>query len=157
MLIGVISDTHRDHYMIQTALEYLIDCDLVIHLGDNVQDVDEIAEKFTGKIINVKGNCDFSVLVPSERIEIIDGKKFFITHGHHYAVKYGLNSLKTKAMQVEADVALYGHSHISEITFEEGIWYINPGSAAFSRKGPNSIAFIDISNGNINPYIKTLR
>lgn len=156
MLIGVVSDTHRDHYMIQTALEYVKSCDVVIHLGDNVQDVSEIAQKFKGKIINVKGNCDFSVDVPTERVEIIEEKKFFITHGHTYDVKYTLNNLKGKARELNADVVLYGHTHISQIIFEEGIWYINPGSAAYSRRGDNSIAIIDISNSIINPYIKTL-
>lgn len=156
VIIGVVSDTHRNRYMIQTALENILNCDLVIHLGDNVQDVDEIAAKFKGKIINVKGNCDFSVSTASERIEIIEEKKFFITHGHTYNVKYNLNNLKVKAAEIEADVVLYGHTHVSEILFERGIWYINPGSAAFSRKGRNSIAFIDIVNGNINPYIKSL-
>lgn len=156
MHIGVVSDTHRDHYMIQTALEYLKNCDVLIHLGDNVQDVSEIAQKFNGKIINVKGNCDFSVEVPTERVEVIEGKKFFVTHGHTYDVKYTLNNLKEKAIEINADIVLYGHSHISEIIFEDGIWYINPGSAAFSRRGKNSIAFIDISNSIINPYLKTL-
>lgn len=156
MLIGVVSDTHRDYYMIQTAMEYLKYSDLIIHLGDNVQDVEIMAENYKGRIISVRGNCDFSVMEPSEKIEMIENKKFLVTHGHTYDVKYSLNSLKFKAKDIGAEVALYGHTHIPMIDFEEGIWYINPGSAAFSRRGDNSIAFINIKEGIIHPNIKTL-
>lgn len=137
-------------------MEYLKNSDLIIHLGDNVQDTDIIAETFKGRIIKVKGNCDFSVFEPSEKVEIIENKKFLITHGHTYDVKYNLNELKFGAKTIGADVALYGHTHISSIDYEEGIWYINPGSASFSRRGNNSIAFIEIVEGRIHPNIKTL-
>lgn len=156
MLIGLISDTHRNPHMIEIAMEELKESDVIIHLGDNMQDVDLMATYYSGKIINVKGNCDFGMEVPSELVEIIGGKKIFITHGHNYDVKRTYNKLMYKAMEVGADIALFGHTHIPEIIFEEGIWIINPGSASMSRKGPNSIGFIEINDGKINAYIKEI-
>lgn len=156
MLIGVISDTHRYVWIIENAVKKLENADLVIHLGDNVQDVKEIAKYYGGPILNVKGNCDFSVDTPGERIEEIAGKRFFITHGHRYDVKSDLSRLKYKALEVDADIVLFGHTHISQIAFENGIWFINPGSPALSRDGFNSVALIDIIDGKINASIKAI-
>lgn len=154
MIIGVISDTHRHTWVIENAIKKLEGSDIIIHLGDNVQDVKEISKYYKGPIINVKGNCDFAVDTPSERVEIIAGKKFFITHGHRYDVKYDLSRLRYKALEIEADVVLFGHSHVSKIAYEDGIWFVNPGSPALSRDGFNSVASIKIEKDKINPSIK---
>lgn len=156
MLIGVISDTHRYNWVIENAVKKLGNPDILIHLGDNVQDIFEIKKYFKGRIINVKGNCDFSVEVPSEKIEIIENKKFFITHGHRYDVKYDISRLRYRALEAEADVVVYGHSHISQILFVDGIWFINPGSPAVPRDGCSSVATISIIDGTINPSIIAL-
>lgn len=153
MLVAVVSDTHRNSGSLKKVVNKVKNADILIHLGDNVDDVDELRLNFDNKIINVRGNCDFSVTAPVERIEEIGGKRIFITHGHRYGVKYNLMKLRYKAMEVEADVVLYGHTHISEINYEEGIWYINPGSAAVSRGKYNSIALIDINGDKIDPKV----
>lgn len=153
MLIGVISDTHRHHYEIEKAMEKLKNTDILIHLGDNVKDLKDISRLYEGSIINVKGNCDYSNFIASEKIEVIENKKIFITHGHNYDVKYGLLNLKYKALEVGADIVLYGHTHVSQITFEEGIYFVNPGSPALARDGFNSVATIEINGENIIPQI----
>lgn len=154
MTIGIISDTHRYLWVIENAINKLENPDILIHLGDNVQDINEISKYYKGQIINVKGNCDFAVDTPSERVEIISGKKIFMTHGHRYDVKYDLSRLKYRALEVGADIALFGHTHVSKIVYENGIWFVNPGSPAISRDGFNSIATIKIEDGKINPSIK---
>lgn len=154
MQIGVISDTHRDRKFVDRVKNVFFDMDVIIHLGDNVQDVLRIERFFKKPVINVKGNCDFSVGVPSERVEIMEGKKFFITHGHRYDVKYELIKLKYKALEEEADVVLFGHTHISTIIHEGGIWFVNPGSPSVPRDGFNSVAVISLENGIITPEIK---
>lgn len=138
-------------------MEVLGNIDVLIHLGDNIQDVKEIKKFFKGKILNVKGNCDYSNSIPSDIIEDIDGHRFLITHGHNYDVKYSLTRLKEKAFKEKADIVLYGHTHISKIIYEEGIWFINPGSPVLARDGKNSVALIEIKNDSINPSIKSIR
>jgi uncharacterized protein len=76
--IGVISDTHRYIRVIGKIMNLFRDVDLIIHLGDNVQDVHAIEKLYKGRIINVRGNCDFAVNTPSERIETIENKKNFL-------------------------------------------------------------------------------
>lgn len=156
MLIGVLSDTHRYTWVIEKAVKVLNDCDVIIHLGDNVQDVKEVAKYYKGKIIYVKGNCDFSPTVSNEKLETIGDKKVFITHGHLYDVKYDLMKIRYRAMELNADIVLYGHTHISSIEYEDGIWLINPGSPALSRNGVNSVAVIEIIDGNINGSIRSI-
>lgn len=157
MLIGVISDTHRHTWIIERAMEKLQDIDLLIHLGDNIQDVKELSKFYKGRIINVKGNCDYSSSIPYDVIEEIEGQKFFITHGHHYDVKHSLSRLKYKALEEKADVVLFGHTHVSQIAYEDGIWFINPGSPVLSRDGFNSVALIEIKDGKVNASIKAIR
>ncbi|MFL0194195.1 metallophosphoesterase [Clostridium sp. WILCCON 0269] len=154
MQIGVVSDTHRYKKFMNKVVEALCNTELVIHLGDNVQDVQEIKKIYTGPVISVKGNCDFNVDVPGEKLEVINGKRFFITHGHRYDVKYSLSRLKYRAMEEKADIVLFGHTHISQIFHEEGMWFINPGSPSVPRDGFNSIVIIDIDKGIISPSIK---
>ena len=156
MLVGVISDTHRNEYMIRAAMSFLKDSDIIIHLGDNTEDVNQMSKLYKKRIIFVKGNCDMSTRIPHEIVETIEGKKFLITHGHMYDVKGGYQRLMYKALEIGADIALFGHTHAPEIIYEEGVWLINPGSAALSRRGPNSIAFIEIKDGKVNPSIKNL-
>jgi putative phosphoesterase len=152
--IGVISDTHRDKKFVHRVRDIFSDMDIIVHLGDNVQDVSQIKKFYTRPVINVKGNCDFSVDVPGERIENIGGKKFFITHGHRYDVKYDLSRLKYKAMEENADVVLFGHTHLSKIIYENGIWFVNPGSPSIPRDGFNSVAVINLEGEIINAVIK---
>jgi len=153
MHIGVISDTHRIISSIERLENELKGLDVLIHLGDNVDDISIIKGFFNGKIINVRGNCDFSTSVPSDIVEDICGKKIFITHGHRYRVKENLSNLRDKALETGSNIVLYGHTHIAKIDFEEGIWYINPGSASLPRDGDRSYVIISIQKDVIEPNI----
>ncbi|MCM8711858.1 metallophosphoesterase [Clostridium sp. SYSU_GA19001] len=157
MQIAVISDTHRFNYVLNQLLDIVKDTDMIIHLGDNTEDIEFFKGKYNGEIINVRGNCDFGNSAPVERLEIIEGKRVFITHGHRYDVKYDLNSIKYKAQEVQADIVLFGHTHESLVIFEQGIWFVNPGSAALPRDFSKSIALLNIDNKNIDINIKKLK
>ena len=153
MRIGVISDTHGIISSIERLGCEIKGLDVLIHLGDNVDDISLIRKHYKGEIINVKGNCDLSTNTPNDRVEEICLKKIFLTHGHRYSVKEGLAKLRYKALETEADIVLYGHTHIGKIDFEEGIWYINPGSVSLPRDGARSFAIITINQGCIEPNL----
>ena len=153
MLLGVISDTHKEITYIKKAIEKLKAVDIIIHLGDNVEDIKEIEKIFKGPIINVRGNCDFSNKIPSESTMILADKKLLITHGHKYGVKDNLLKLRYRALELGVDLVLYGHTHISKIDFEDGIFFVNPGSPSFPKNGLNSVVSIEISGTKISPTI----
>ena len=159
MLIAVVSDTHGDEGSIAKVLEIVerAKAEMIIHLGDYVQDAKEIARKYKGRLVCVKGNCDFGSDIANELVEEIEGKRILITHGHRYDVKNSLTRLMFKAKELEVDIALFGHTHIALTEEVLGVWFINPGSAAESRYGAESIAFISIENDKINVNIKELK
>lgn len=101
----------------------------------------------------VEGNCDFNTLYKTVDIEIVGGKKILYTHGHNFAVKYTTRQLAEKAHEIGADIVLYGHTHISDITYDDGLYIINPGSIARGRESGNSFAVIDIAPEGIMPNI----
>lgn len=156
MLVAVVSDTHRDSHSIEKVLKKIEHAEVLIHLGDNDSDAEELSRKFNGRVIAVRGNCDFGSATESELVEEIGGKRFFITHGHRYDVKYGLTRLLFKAQEVNAEIALFGHTHIAMIERGQGIWFINPGSASESRRGSESIAFITIDGQDVKPSIELI-
>lgn len=148
MRIAVISDTHRHSYELNQVLRLTQDTDMIIHLGDNVEDVEILKNGYKGKIINVRGNCDIISFVSSERLEEIEGMKILITHGHKYNVKNDLLRLKYRAKELGANIVLFGHTHEAMELYEEGIWFINPGSLAIPKSKYKSFAIIEIDNNN---------
>ena len=93
MLIAVVSDTHRSDAYVKSVKMLIKDADILIHLGDNVEDAEELEREFKGDVYIVAGNCDFSRKYPKDRLIDVEGKKIFMTHGDLYGVKMGLNNI----------------------------------------------------------------
>jgi len=127
MKILVVSDTHGNHLTPAKILEET-GADMLIHLGDEINDA-FIMEAFVDiPVIKVPGNCDTKSTEPRERLETISDRKFFITHGDLYKVKNGLHSLVEKARALKATVVLFGHTHKPLIQKLDGVLLINPGT-----------------------------
>ena len=125
--ILVISDTHQDIKSLNDVINLNKDSDYIIHLGDNLSDIQKAdLNDIDAKIISVKGNCDFSNF-DGTKIEEIEGVRFLITHGDEYRVKNNLNIIKTKALNEQAKVVLFGHTHVPFLN-EEDVILFNPGS-----------------------------
>ena len=80
--------------------------------------------------------------------------RIFVTHGHAYGVKSGLGRLIDKAESVGADIALYGHSHIPDLTYMRGISAFNPGSISMPRQEGRRCTYgtIEISEDGKKAY-----
>lgn len=156
MQIAVISDTHRHSYELNQVLRFIQGTDMIIHLGDNVEDVEQLKKGYNGQIINVRGNCDFASFVSSERLEQIEGMNILITHGHKYNVKNDLLRLKYRAKELGANIVLFGHTHEAIELYEDGIWFINPGSLALPKIKYKSFAIIDLENKNVQVSIREI-
>lgn len=158
MLIAVLSDTHKYESYIKMAAKICkdADADIVLHLGDNVSDVEIIKKEIGKDVVFVKGNCDIDRSVKVERLIEIENKKIFMTHGHEYGVKNGLLNLQYRGKELGADIVLYGHNHIASIEKYNGIWFINPGSVSLPRGLKHTIAFVEIKDGIINSWLKDI-
>lgn len=132
MKIGILSDTHRMIKNIDKAIPYLKECDLIIHAGDNFSDSKYIHKATNVDIIAVKGNCDFEH-VEDELVFEVDKKTIFLSHGDSYGVKNGVDRIEQKAKGVNADIVIFGHTHVPFQKNKDGIIYINPGSLSLPR------------------------
>ena len=54
------------------------------------------------------------------------------------------------------DIVLYGHTHVSKILYENGVYVVNPGSCSCGRDFHESYAVIDIEKNGIMPIIVKL-
>ena len=145
MRVLVISDSHSDACSVLKALDEQPSASVVIHLGDGETDMDYARNLIVNKrVIAVKGNCDFASQLSASRLEIIEGKRFYVTHGYLENVKYSLSGLKAQAQRFCADIVLYGHTHQSVTDYDDGVHYFNPGSL---RNGEYGV--IDITKAGI--------
>ncbi|TCT12151.1 hypothetical protein EDC18_11457 [Natranaerovirga pectinivora] len=148
MSILVISDTHGKIDNVLQIIKNNKNIDLIIHLGDLVRDAEtlEIIEEI--KIEYIAGNCDFISKYPKEKIIEYKNKRIFLTHGHQYNVKWEYSTIKKTGKRQNADIVLFGHTHIPYLD-EDEIILMNPGSIS-SPRGGNKLSYGIISIDNSN-------
>lgn len=154
MKIIVVSDTHGSYRNFKRIMELNRNADIVVHCGDSRDELDEIKREFPDKTYyTVKGNCDFFTDLPQVELFTVDGVRFMATHGHLYNVKYGLMNLLLAAKENNADVALFGHTHISHDEAVDGVRLFNPGSAGYG----GSFGVIEVKDGQVLSNIAHLK
>lgn len=147
MRIIAFSDSHRHYNSVHKLFEQTyLSADLYIFLGDGESDIENMHSLYPGKeILSVAGNCDYRSLNPAVGVTEVMGKKIVYTHGHLHLVNYGISNLKKLAEDNSADIVLFGHTHQRICEYENGVYYINPGSLGEPRDGrAPSYAVIDI-------------
>ncbi len=121
MKIGVISDTHN--VLREEVVDYLADCDAIIHAGDVCKEemiiqLNEIAKTFV-----VRGNNDkFEGLADHLELEL-GGINIYVVHDKKDIPK-PLDNF---------NLVIYGHSHKYEEEIKDGITYLNPGGCGRRR------------------------
>ena len=116
----VCSDTHGRADLLEAAFRRARP-DGVLFLGDGLRDLSILPIGFTLRA--VYGNCDWfsRTDIPATRVEQIAGYRIFMTHGHLQGVKQTLECAIEAAAAADADVLLYGHTHVPfEKTYPEG-------------------------------------
>ncbi len=133
----VFSDSHGYIKNMIKAIDHFKDeIDIIIHLGDYVDDVSELLYLYDIPIYNVAGNNDFTN-IPNEKILNIENNKIFITHGHEYNVYFGADRIYYRLKEIGANIGLYGHSHTPFALADDDIIILNPGSISYPRRFPN--------------------
>lgn len=130
MKLLICSDSHTDSALL-AELVRLESPDALLHLGDCYCDTAQLPALFPQlPLYRVAGNNDYTREAPFELLLELGGKRLFLTHGHHYRVKMGLTPLYLRAQELDADTALFGHTHHPFLDCQNGIWLLNPGSAS---------------------------
>jgi len=152
MKVLVMSDTHGYIFNAKQAIDRNPDIEMVLHLGDYCRDAVQLSQLYPDIIFEyVYGNCDIGIgTISAEKTIEIEGKRIFMTHGHKYSVKWDYNRILAQAKIQNAEVILFGHTHIAVIDNVKNSLIMNPGSISESRSNnPESYAILDISNDNI--------
>ena len=151
MKLFFISDIHGSVYYLEKAMERYKkeDGDYIVLLGDilyhgarnplakeyNPKGVIEILNKYSDRILAVRGNCDSEVdemvldfpLMSVYSNLLYKDKRLFLTHGHIYNED---NMVDLK----EGSAFIYGHTHILRAEKVDGIYFLNPGSITLPKE-----------------------
>lgn len=155
MKLLVVSDTHGNYTHTLQAHSLIDKVDVILHLGDGSSDADLIRELLGIRVINVAGNCDIGSSAPRELVWECEGKRILLTHGDAYGVKAGLERLKRRAMEVRADLVLFGHSHLATHEHHSDILFLNPGTM-MNQPLHKSYAVLEVTPDGISANLHTI-
>jgi len=157
MKVGIMSDSHGNTMAIDAALRQAGRVDHWLHAGDCISDAEYLQLASDTAVTMVAGNCDWpGTSVPGEALVERGGHRIFLTHGHLYGVRYTIEALQEAAAERGADVAVYGHTHVADIT-PGAVLVLNPGSVARPRdEALGSFLLLELSEGQV-PQVKLQR
>jgi len=136
--IGIISDTHG--LLRPEARAALASVDRIIHAGDfddrkTMQWLTTMAE-----VTAVRGNCDrgsWASALPDHALLTVEGISIFVVHD--------IEQLTVDPRTQGISVVISGHTHQPHKELQDGVLYLNPGSAGPRRHGrPISLAKLHI-------------
>jgi len=134
MKVLIVSDTHgRDQYLVDT-LQKVGPIDLLVHLGDLGGSEKYIRSIAPCPVEMIGGNNDFLINLPKEKMIKIGDYSVFLSHGHRYGVYYGTGHIKEAARERQADIVMFGHTHVPMLDLSDDVWAVNPGSLALPRQ-----------------------
>jgi putative phosphoesterase len=138
----VLSDTHGSIHALKTVLNWAKDrmppkdtiCDAVF-LGDGVYDLRPTADAagFFSNWKIVRGNNDYEHSIQDSAVFDFSGYRFFICHGHRHSLYGGHHTLISAGRSNDANIVIFGHTHVPFLKNEGGLLLVNPGSVGRPR------------------------
>lgn len=151
----MLSDSHKNISAILKAIAANEQVDYIVHLGDHASDIKDVP--LAQKVFYVKGNCDIGD-IPTHNIIMVEGYRILLTHGHLQHVKSSLLQLNFLTAEQQADIVLYGHTHVPDISYgSNGRIMLNPGSIGAPRRGTSTYCVLNVDKDKgIHYEIKSL-
>lgn len=165
MKIGIISDTHGHEMAWAHACErFFAGADLILHAGDvlyhgprNPMKADYNPAGLVARInscsvpvVIAKGNCDSSVDASCIELPIEAPYAYVVWEGLRIVVTHGdavMSDAEKDAMakHLKADLFISGHIHQTVLEKRGATVFLNPGSAALSKRadGRNTVAVLE--------------
>lgn len=144
MKIGIISDTHRKVKKAHRAIETLKSdgAEFIIHAGDIVElETLEILKRCGLRYVAVYGNNDAHLVEHHNNFELVQ-------EPYHFK----LANAKFKLMHLpfymsgDADIVVFGHTHVSSIQFINGVLFINSGEVCARNKPISQWMMLDVDD-----------
>lgn len=143
LTIGVLSDTHG--YLDDAVATTMRGADLILHAGDI--DRPDVLENLAslGPVVAVRGNMDWgpwSRHLPDEEIVEAGAVRIYMIHD--------LTRISLVPETADIRIVISGHTHRPEMVMNNGVLYLNPGSAASPRGGhQTTVALVTIKGVEI--------
>jgi uncharacterized protein len=148
--IGVISDTHG--LLREEALNCLRGSELIIHAGDIGSRSVIAGLEALGPVRAIRGNVDrgaWAGAYPDSAEIEISGRRIYVLHN--------LRELDFDPAADGFSVVVTGHSHMPKSVEQDGVLYLNPGSAGPRRfKLPVAVATLCVSAAGVSAEIHRL-
>ena len=148
--IGLISDTHG--LLRAEALAALQGSDLIVHGGDigNARILTQLGT--LAPVTAVRGNNDrgaWAEAVPETALLKVAGLRIHVLHD--------LNELNLDPAANAIRVVVSGHSHTPRVQEQEGVLFVNPGSAGPRRfRLPITVAQLRVQGTSVSAHIVEL-
>ncbi|MDY6267610.1 MAG: phosphodiesterase [Selenomonadaceae bacterium] len=172
MKLGIISDTHGHEQAWAVAFEkYFHDADMILHAGDvlyhgprnprkadyNPAGLVERINTCPVPVIIAKGNCDSDVDASCLELPIqapyayvvYEGLRIIITHGDAVMTDAEKDAM---AAHLKADLFISGHIHTTVLEKRGKTVFLNPGSAALSKRADGKQTCAVLEDGTIRIY-----
>ena len=143
--VCVFSDSHGNPEPMLRAIRKE-NPDAVFHLGDGENDLRAVKRAFPDlPLYFVRGNCDVFSAAPALLKTEIAGQKVFACHGHAYKVKYDRDYqiLRYAALEADARIVLFGHTHMPYHDRVWGMEIVNPGSIGYGAHPSYAVLTVD--------------
>ncbi len=149
-LVGVISDTHGR--LPHSVAEAFNGVDLIIHAGDiGEPDILKALEKIAPTIA-VRGNMDFG-----QWAHQLASEEFVEFNQTQVVVLHDVLRLKPRPDMVAPAAVISGHTHRPLQEENQGVLFVNPGSAGYPKSGqPATVALLQVSGQSLQAQIVEL-
>ena len=152
MKIGIVSDTHGNIELLETAVDWLIrkqKISMLYHLGDDYDDVKVLVDRFL-EIVQVPGIYDERYKngsLPAKSFETVLGLTVLLVHCYEKDV--------TVEDVQHSDIIVYGHTHRAELKLVDGKLYMNPGhlKGALEKNMSPTFGMLAIQDRNASAII----
>lgn len=165
MTLLVLSDSHGRPDHVEEAIRR-VRPDGTLFAGDGLRDLTRVGD-LPCPLWAVSGNCDWSPTwivnglareAGDEELITVEGIRILLIHGHKYGVKGNLLPATYRAMEREADVLVFGHTHTpvelhllphderSLVPVQKPLTLFNPGSIGSTEA---SFGTITIRGGQV--------
>ena len=151
MKIIVMSDSHGDKETVKAVSS--LPADAHFHCGDSELPFED---ELLASMKRVRGNCDFDSNYPKEVFKSVGGKTILAVHGHEHNIKRSLMELYYRAKEKDADIVIFGHSHLYGAEMKDGILFVNPGSTIAPRGGKDATYAVIEWNENLIVTFKNM-
>jgi len=148
----VLSDSHGDlgsaHQILQEEK-----FDMILHLGDSIEDMKELEDCYDIPIEGVIGNVDYITEGEGLKLITLKGHKILMCHGHKFKVNQSIEYLVSYGLDCGADIILFGHTH-TPVLLDRVPFVMNPGSIVSPRNVENpSYGILILEEKKINGEI----